>query len=160
MAAFQRAKGRFARCMTERFACRRATCRDARLLQPRAFADCSAIVARRGLRREPQLLASSVGLGQQLRRTGARLQQPRQIESIILSTFASSRSIAGFVPSKGPFMGRPAPDDGSAVPSELVPGVAALVPKAPPIVAACGDPMPPRANAAPAEPMLMTAQRM
>jgi hypothetical protein len=33
------------------------------------------------------------------------LQQPRQIDSIILSTFASSRSIAGLVPSSGPFMG-------------------------------------------------------
>jgi hypothetical protein len=50
-------------------------------------------------------------------------QQPRQIESIILSTFASSRSMAGLVPISGPFMGlRPMSDDESAVPRELVPG--------------------------------------
>jgi hypothetical protein len=61
-------------------------------------------------------------------------QHPRQIEPIILSTFASSRSMAGLVPSRDPFMGPlPAPDDESAVPNELVPGAAALVPKAPPV---------------------------
>jgi hypothetical protein len=61
-------------------------------------------------------------------------QQPRQIYPIILSTFASSRSIAALVPSKGPFIGlSPMPDDDSAVPSELVPGAAALLPKAPPV---------------------------
>jgi hypothetical protein len=60
-------------------------------------------------------------------------QQPRQIELIIFSTFASSRSIAGLVASSGPFVGFAMPDDGSAVPSELVPGVAALVPEAPPV---------------------------
>ena len=39
------------------------------------------------------------------------------------------------VPSSGPFMGPvPTPSDASAVPSELVPGAAALVPKAPPVV--------------------------
>ena len=36
---------------------------------------------------------------------GARPQQPRQIEPIILSTFASSRSTAGLVPRSGPFWG-------------------------------------------------------
>src|ERR1700690_2432510 len=81
------------------------------------------------------------------------LQQPRQIDSIILSTLASSRSMAGLVPSSGPFMGPwPTPDDESAVPSELVPGAAALLPKAPPIADIPCDPMPPpRANAAVAE---------
>src|SRR5580704_15584620 len=76
-------------------------------------------------------------------------QHPRQIDPIIFSTFASSRSIAGLVPSSGPFIGPlPTPDDESAVPNELVPGVAALVPKAPPVDGLC-DPMPPpRANAA------------
>jgi hypothetical protein len=63
----------------------------------------------------------------------AVVQQPRQIDPIILSTLASSRSMAGPVPSSGPFMGLPAPDDDSAVPSEFVPGVAALVPRAPPV---------------------------
>jgi hypothetical protein len=57
--------------------------------------------------------------------------QPRQIDPLILSTFASSRSIAGLVPSSGPFMGLPVPDDESAVPDEFVPGAAALVPRAP-----------------------------
>lgn len=42
-----------------------------------------------------------------------------------------------------------APVDGSAVPEEFVPGVAALVPSVPP-VDIC-DPMPPRPNAAVAE---------
>src|ERR1700690_1225338 len=77
-------------------------------------------------------------------------QQPRQIEFIILSTFASSRSMAGLVPRSGPLMGPwPMPDDESAVPKELVPGAAALVPKAPPVADMC-DPMPapPRASAA------------
>jgi hypothetical protein len=64
--------------------------------------------------------------------------------------------MAGLVPSNGPFMGPlPTPDDERAVPNELVPGAAALVPKAPPIVdmppivdIPC-DPMPPPlANAA------------
>src|SRR5450755_905346 len=75
-------------------------------------------------------------------------QQPRQIEFIILSTFASSRSIAGPVPISEPLMGPwPMPDDESAVPKELVPGAAALVPKAPPVADMC-DPMPPpRASA-------------
>jgi hypothetical protein len=57
-------------------------------------------------------------------------QHPRQIEFIILSIFASSGSIAGLVSS----MGRPTPSEESAVPDELVPGAAALVPKAPPIM--------------------------
>ncbi len=61
-------------------------------------------------------------------------QHPRQIDPIILSTFASSRSMAGLVPSSGPFMGPlPIPDDERAVPNELVPGAAGLVPKAPPV---------------------------
>ena len=61
-------------------------------------------------------------------------QHPRQIEPIMLSTFASSRSMAGLVPSSDPFMGPlPMPDDESAVPDELVPGAAGLVPKAPPV---------------------------
>ena len=43
--------------------------------------------------------------------------------------------MAGLVPSGGPFIGpSPVPDDESAVPSELVPGAAALVPKAPPVM--------------------------
>jgi hypothetical protein len=61
-------------------------------------------------------------------------QHPRQIDPIALSTAAFSRSMAGLVPSSGPFMGpSPTPDDESAVPNELVPGAAALVPKAPPV---------------------------
>jgi hypothetical protein len=61
-------------------------------------------------------------------------QHPRQIDPIILSTFASSLSMAGLVPSSGPFMGPlPMPDDERAVPNELVPGAAGLVPKAPPV---------------------------
>src|SRR4029077_14229799 len=84
----------------------------------------------------------------------------RQIELIILSTFTSSRSMARFVPSRGPFMGRPAPDDESAVPSELVPGAAALVPNAPPVMDMCDDPMPPRAYAALEMPILIATQRM
>jgi hypothetical protein len=78
-------------------------------------------------------------------------QQPRQIPSIILSTLASSRSIEGLVPSSGPFMAPlPVPDDESAVPNELVPGAAALVPKAPPPIMdiECEPIPPPRANAA------------
>jgi hypothetical protein len=62
------------------------------------------------------------------------VQQPRQIDPIILSTLASSLSIAGLVPSSGPFVGPwPTPDDESAVPAELVPGAAALLPEAPPL---------------------------
>src|SRR4051812_25460763 len=73
------------------------------------------------------------------------VQQPRQIDPIILSTFASSRSMAGLVPSGGPFIGpSPVPDDESAVPSELVPGAAALVPKAPPVTDILCDPIPPQ----------------
>ena len=56
-----------------------------------------------------------------------KLQHPRQIEFIILSIFASSGSMAGLVSS----MGRPTPSEESAVPDELVPGAAAVVPKAP-----------------------------
>jgi hypothetical protein len=52
-------------------------------------------------------------------------QHPRQIELIILSTFASSWPMARSVPSSCPFMGRPTPSDESAVPDELVPGAAA-----------------------------------
>jgi hypothetical protein len=50
------------------------------------------------------------------------------------------------------------PDDESAVPKELVPGVAALVPKAPPVTDMC-DPMPPppRASAAVVERQTQTA---
>ena len=67
-------------------------------------------------------------------RKAHKSQHPRQIDPIILSTFASSRSMAGLVPSSGPFMGPlPMPDDERAVPNELVPGVAGLVPKAPPV---------------------------
>jgi hypothetical protein len=85
-------------------------------------------------------------------------QQPRQIDPIILSNLASSRSMAGLVPSSGPFVGPlPTPDDESAVPNELVPGAAALVPKAPPVADGC-DPMPPpRANAAAVERPTQTA---
>ncbi len=77
-------------------------------------------------------------------------QQPRQIDPIIFSTLASSRSTPGLVPSSGPFMGpRPTPDDERAVPNELVPGAAALVPNAPPVMDISCDPIPPpRANAA------------
>lgn len=59
-------------------------------------------------------------------------------------------------------MGRPAPDDESAVPSELVPGAAALVPNAPPVMDMCDGPMPPppRAYAALEMPMLTATQRM
>src|SRR5262249_14650187 len=63
-------------------------------------------------------------------------QQPLQIDLTILSTLASSRSTAGLpVPSAGPFILWPRPrppDDGSAVPSEFVPGALALEPNAPP----------------------------
>jgi hypothetical protein len=76
-------------------------------------------------------------------------QQPRQIDPIIFSTFASSRSMAGLVPSTDPFIGpSPMPEDESAVPNELVPGAAALVPKAPPVTDICDAMPPPRANAA------------
>jgi hypothetical protein len=72
--------------------------------------------------------------GSGVARVPPRLQQPRQIDVIILSTFASSRSMAGLVPSSGPFWGPlPTPFDESAVPNELVPGAAGLVPKAPPV---------------------------
>jgi hypothetical protein len=67
-------------------------------------------------------------------------QQPRQIEFIILSTYASSRSIAELLPISEPFMGpSPMPDDESAVPKELVPGEAALLPNAPPVTDMCGS---------------------
>jgi len=80
-------------------------------------------------------------------------QQPRQIDPIILSTLASSRSTAGLVPSSGPFWAPlPVPLDESAVPNELVPGADGLVPKAPPVVdELCDLPPPPRADAAPTE---------
>lgn len=68
------------------------------------------------------------------RRAIRKHQHPRQIDPIILSTFASSGSMAGLLSSSGPFVGPlPTPDDESAVPSELVPGAAALVPRAPPV---------------------------
>src|SRR5579859_1502400 len=89
-------------------------------------------------------------------------QQPLQIELIIFSTFASSRSTAGLVPSSGPFcwlLLKPLVE--SAVPNEFVPGDPGRSPKAPPVtgmpVVAEEDgcrPMPPpcepppRANAA------------
>jgi len=44
-------------------------------------------------------------------------QQPRQIDVIILSTFASSRSMAGLVPSSGPFWGVPKPRLNFSAPS-------------------------------------------
>ena len=58
--------------------------------------------------------------------------------------------MAGLVPISGPLMGPwPMPDDESAVPKELVPGAAALVPKAPPVTDMCDPmPLPPRASAA------------
>jgi hypothetical protein len=91
-------------------------------------------------------------------------QQPRQIECTILVTLASSRSTAGLpVPSGGPFIRPlPRPDEGSAVPSELVPGAAALLPKAPPRLAEWCIPMPmPRLGAAPiAKPTQINAQRI
>ena len=62
--------------------------------------------------------------------TAQKHQHPRQIEFIIWSIFASSGSIAGLVSS----MGRPTPSEESAVPDELVPGAAVVVPKAPPIM--------------------------
>src|ERR1700761_1867839 len=92
-----------------------------------------------------------------------RHQHPRQIDPIALSTLASSQSMAGSVPSSGPFMGPlPTPDDESAVPNELVPGAAALVPKAPPVSDIWCDPIPPpRASAAVVEtPMHTATQRM
>src|SRR6185437_15568583 len=52
-----------------------------------------------------------------------RDQQPRQMDAIILLTFASLRSMAGLVPTSGPFWGPfPTASEESAVPSELVPG--------------------------------------
>ena len=63
-----------------------------------------------------------------------RDQQPRQIDEIILVTFASSRSIAGLVPSSGPFFWPLLkPLDDSAVPNELVPGALTRSPEAPPL---------------------------
>lgn len=75
-------------------------------------------------------------------------QQPRQIDAIILLTFASSLSRTGLVPSSGPFIGWAVPDDESAVPEELVPGAVGLVPEAPPVTEPWWPPPPPRANAA------------
>ena len=101
-----------------------------------------------GLRRRPNRLSSASAFPNG-RLCGQRpLQQPRQIDPIILSTFASSRSMAGLVPSSGPFIGWAVPDDESAVPAELVPGAEGLVPAAPPVTEPWCDPMPPpRANA-------------
>jgi hypothetical protein len=67
-----------------------------------------------------------------------------------LRFFAVDRGIGA---KQWPFHGaRPMPDDESAVPDELVPGAAALVPRAPPVAAIWCDPMPPpRPNAAVAE---------
>jgi len=94
------------------------------------------------------------------------VQQPRQIELNILSTFASSRSIAGLVPSSGPLKRWPVPNYESAVPNELVPGVAALVPEAPPVTDIGDDPImwdepiPSRPNAAVLErPMLRATHK-
>lgn len=68
--------------------------------------------------------------------------------------------MAGLVPSGGPFIGpSPVPDDESAVPSELVPGAAALVPKAPPVTDILCDPIPPQNAAVVERPMLMATQR-
>jgi hypothetical protein len=54
----------------------------------------------------------------------------------------------------------PMPDDESAVPDELVPGAAALVPEAPPVTDIWCDPMPlPRANAAVVERLTQTAMQ-
>src|ERR1700728_1775593 len=77
-------------------------------------------------------------------------QQPRQIDAIILLTFASSLSMTGLVPSSGPFIGWEVPDDEIAVPEELVPGAEGLVPAPPPVLTEpwCDPPLPPRANAA------------
>jgi hypothetical protein len=78
-----------------------------------------------GLRASPQEIAA---------------QHPRQIDRIDCSTFASSRSMAELVPSKGPFWGPlPTPLDESAVPSEFVPGTLGLVPKAPPVTGVPAD---------------------
>ena len=66
-----------------------------------------------------------------------KYQHPRQIDPIILSTFASSRSIEGSVPSGGPFMGCSVPDDGSAVPDELVPGAPAVCRRRRPLSRTC-----------------------
>src|ERR1700754_3851430 len=99
--------------------------------------------------------------------TSVKHQHPRQIEFIILSTFASSGSIGGSAST----MGWPTPSDESAVPDELVPGAAAVVPNAPPIMdipvipiwedpMPCAPPVPPRANAAVVErPTQRTIQR-
>ena len=60
------------------------------------------------------------------------VQQPRQIDPILRSTFAFSRSMAGMLPCNR----RPRRmSDGRAVPSELVPGAAGLVPNMPPVAA-------------------------
>src|SRR5665213_3775658 len=60
---------------------------------------------------------ASIARGQNQRRLfhARSRQQPRQIDPTILATLASSRSMAGLVPSSGPFIGPSAvPDDGSA----------------------------------------------
>jgi hypothetical protein len=82
------------------------------------------------------------------RRRSPANQQPLQIDLIILSTFASSLSIAELVPRSGPLEALP-PDE-SAVPAEFVPGAPTLVPAAPP-PEGCDPPCPPRATAAVAE---------
>jgi hypothetical protein len=99
-----------------------------------------------GGRRRAPWRSSANGKGEKLLRLAA--QQPRQIDPIILSTLASSRSTAGLVPSSGPFWTPlPVPLDESAVPAELVPGAVGLVPKAPPVVEEwCDPPPPPRAD--------------
>ena len=70
--------------------------------------------------------------------------------------------MAGLVPISAPFMGPwPMPDDESAVPRELVPGVAALVPKAPPVTDMCDPiPAPPRASAAVVERLTQRATQI
>ena len=82
---------------------------------------------------------------------------------MILLTFAFSWSMAGLVPSNGPFIGMPLPRSvGRAVPSELVPGVSDRVPRAPPRVTEDGecDTAPPRAKARSGErPMVAVTKR-
>jgi hypothetical protein len=83
-------------------------------------------------------------------------QQPRQMDEIIFVTLASSRSIAGLVPSNGPFWAPlPQPLDERAVPSEFVPGAPTRSPKAPPLPMEdeewCEPMPPPRAKAAAVE---------
>src|SRR5277367_4659029 len=72
-------------------------------------------------------------------------QHPRQIDCTILETSLSWRSTTGLpVPSAGPLMAAPLPpDEESAVPAELVPGAAGLVPNAPPVSTKWCDPTPP-----------------